>query len=623
VPLYASFNSIQELYMAKRQIDYTVSDIIRETPAWFVKKQANGADPKPKLAYIHRILDSGPIEVMGYSFLRVFESFDVSGLTNADINKLVFSARTRVATEVAKKRSVFEVIGRQNVAKLAVHSNKAYIDQQRDSKKLLLKEAQRRVNNIRAELEAKQERMIEVLREKAEAEQELFMIDQIPEIMGLNKKFVTQLQRISDLWQPFFFSDHTLYLVRRFPVHIVDSNTASGDAMGLNMGTPAAAITLKDGSSSVIVDFAFDRIVVPGNSAQHPHVAGIGNVCLGNASERAMAALSKRDIEEVIVLLEGVLTTYGAAPYVEIERFYAKRNTGRAALNLPGWLENKQGAVVALHAAVCPEYQQRIEVAYPLLFAKKTPHVYVAMPAPLRNFFRAVRRHTSEELSEAFVEFLEREPQTEADGISTRPNVYNWLDTQYGIRLPQLDEWRAVTSQAVRDAFGEARLRSLFYGIMLWYYRHPVEFIDHTLYGYSNRRAGCEATTKITVSGSEFHYDSLSYSDEVVAPSNYETETNKFLELGDVVLDKMRHDPSRLPESEVAMLETITRAFPHFVLRYQTTVNQRYVDIAKVENRASIDAAVALLGRENIAPLPHITAASDEQTDPVLTDIPF
>lgn len=123
----------------------------------------------------------------------------------------------------------------------------------------------------------------------------------------------------------------TLHDVTQNTVNFVSNEIIVSDKrpkLGIDMTVNFGRIMLKwDTARNYISADKFEKNLVFGSNYYHPHISSSNDFCFGNASSTITKALKETKIDEVLTVMQALLTTYNPdSPYVPLSDFFMMQN---------------------------------------------------------------------------------------------------------------------------------------------------------------------------------------------------------------------------------------------------------------------------------------------------------
>lgn len=448
--------------MSKRQGDYSIADILRLTPRWFVEKQTNIETCTVLLKQLHMMLDHGYNALAQEMFLEVFGKWDVSSMEMAEFNKCLteFVKKSKVSTSLSAGVTKLGLLGHEVLTK-----NLAY---DKEPRRRVLQNLRREQENKQAQAERYELRIRDLYNEIAYARIEMHASliaaekydDDIQEAEAaldvdakIDKEKLAILRAIPDSWIVVNLNVDDFTLVRRTPLIVNYTNANTGQAKTLNLGFLGVSFawSLYCKKSFGCADY------IDTQRAIHPHLSG-GSICWGNRDYAAQKFIEGKEYRKYFELFETLLTTYNPdSPYIKLGTMERMKNTNYRLINtnllIRPWFTQNRDALVRTWAETASEHF--VENITEALTPKKVREVHD--PRLKKPLDRALDKLADTRKASV----LDTEPELVADADrafyhfckihsidpdAARSEGYTWnID-------PETPDW-------IRSRFGPARLR--------------------------------------------------------------------------------------------------------------------------------------------------------------------
>ena len=330
---------------SKKRGDYTISDILRLRPAWFMEKFSDTAGIQSTLNYIHTLISGGLTAITDVPLIVLFPNWQVPlGEDNFwQVNKAIAEFTQKRGDEI---RDIVGIIGKEFFADVQDKSELA--TELAVNVKGIEREVQTttvRISSLTTDIDRWVDEIADLhdsirgrRRSIEESEQILDALTRkLEEIksssdIGRDPVFDDVFAQIPDGWVPFYVKDRVVYILRLTPVTMSNTGSiASGVSATINTGYVMARVYVNHrGMYLENAYFVSDYI-----KTRHPHahVSNSGSICWGNMSSHISKAHETRNLRNAFELLEAVLSTYcGDNPYVTFAEL-AKSQNKREFLN--------------------------------------------------------------------------------------------------------------------------------------------------------------------------------------------------------------------------------------------------------------------------------------------------
>lgn len=339
--------------MAKAYSEYTIADVLRLRPTWFLNKQERRTVTETHLNLLHSMMEYGFAHIAPRRFIDVFGDYDISGLTPQLFNKAIMTY-----TPPVKKvdRTKF---GDARLSRLpATGSWREAIELDTSALRSKLHKYTEKIRRLESAAEShiynmKHERsMMEHSLKEAKLCQQQYETLQSLMANGLGKgpdrDKIKVIQHIPKHWSVVEITTDHFWVLRTTPVHMAHMNARSGMSRSICMGYFAFKFSWDLYPSEIIpvADYIFAS-----ESRHHPHLSG-GTICWGNMDHRADEYAKSRDSRRFFELLDSVMETYcDENPYIEYGVFEKYETSKHVSINPKvlghEWFMNNQREILS------------------------------------------------------------------------------------------------------------------------------------------------------------------------------------------------------------------------------------------------------------------------------------
>ncbi len=319
--------------MAKRQADYTLSDVVRLDPKWLRNKQREErlSVYDNHILFLSQMMSAGRTQIAEYPFLEVFPSIDITRLEIPDINKALF------IYEEASRPPVEKRMDNPNLARIREAANDGKLTQTASHFEDQLREARYRVSNLEstindsrrdAENHYKEYLYYENKRLEHLKNLELKKIDvEVWEDKvanfngGLDPEKIKVLKTIPKHFRILMIDSQSFTVANIKPIILTETNSAAGVNRTLNMGHFTFRFNWKMQYKGIA--YLADNIQA---EAKHPHVSGY--ICWGNLQSLAANKLDAEDYVGWWSLFDQLLCNYNSgSPFYAWGNYVKRKNS--------------------------------------------------------------------------------------------------------------------------------------------------------------------------------------------------------------------------------------------------------------------------------------------------------
>lgn len=327
--------------MSKKRMDHTILDVIRLQPTWLLNKQTHTDKLESILSYLHRLADAGYSDILKYYFGEVFDGFDVTQLTMAEINQKLRNHTPVPKTVETQKARVLPIsFVSSSTLRKEMLRNYDWIDSAISDRNSQHDDVVTSLGNYTSQLCILRQKIAEKEWECNGLDLAIAQLYELKQTKSGRTEYNTKIKKVMEQaisvgWIPVDVSQNIITFFNREPIYLTESNAASGVARTLKMGHYGILLKVNDDSCRYVESIRFaDNIKAPRRSTLHPHMLQ-GSICFGNRSHIAEAALECSDIAKYFTVVTEVLSNYNAAsPYLSMDVFNRSKSTGYQALNL-------------------------------------------------------------------------------------------------------------------------------------------------------------------------------------------------------------------------------------------------------------------------------------------------
>ena len=222
--------------MSKRQVDFTVGDILRLRPKWFMNKQSNPTEAENNLKTLHSILSLDNAGIVHRRFIDVFREFRSASLPGNEFRRMFFEEMKRNTQPKSKRIGLYDFVSRETILDAIKPDKQSYIDRIKTSDRSIrddkeeIEEIEASINRYLEEMHRKYQG-IGIKEIELEALNEQMNLTQPLELWKLQA-----LKEIPDQWTVVNIYKDSFRVVRTKPIIITHVNEASGMASSLSIG---------------------------------------------------------------------------------------------------------------------------------------------------------------------------------------------------------------------------------------------------------------------------------------------------------------------------------------------------------------------------------------------------
>lgn len=294
--------------MAKAYSDYSIGDLKRLNLSFLVKDEDKEKEQRAAFTYLLKVAHSANIRIDDWKLLKVFgdDSEPTMVTDKKEINKRMFEKIQAMPVPTTCFGKDKLVLAKRDI----ISKTKGDLDdeilrktRERDS---FIEGASERYNAYLRNLRLATDRTtslkaLEILKASGELDDSVY--NSIASILN------------NDFWQYLFMDSSYIYFGTTKEVIQTEKNVAAGVDITVNMGLLVAKLNFDSGSISV--QPGLGTLLVQNN--YHTHVSSRGEICWGDASDRAADYITSKQYYELFCLLQTLLLTYSSAnPYVSL-----------------------------------------------------------------------------------------------------------------------------------------------------------------------------------------------------------------------------------------------------------------------------------------------------------------
>jgi hypothetical protein len=323
--------------MAKKQIDYTLSDVVRLRPKWLENKQDDAEAFNELIDFIGQMMSSGRTQIATYGFMDVFPHINISQYKIPDINRILFEY------EEANKPVVLKRKDNPNLKVIRAAYSDGCLRQSSSDLEDFVDARARRVRNVQSDADSyanEAERALRNYRDyeasrvrkmKIVSEYEMLLAaaqDKLANFTGgLDKDKLAVLKAIPKHYRVVRVGEYDFSVVNVTPIILTETNAAAGINRTLNLGH--FKYTFSYNMNFIGIQYFADNIQ---GTARHPHVNGY--ICWGNLQSLADNRLESKDYVGWWQLFDQLQANYNSgSPFAQWATYIRNKNTDYTAIS--------------------------------------------------------------------------------------------------------------------------------------------------------------------------------------------------------------------------------------------------------------------------------------------------
>jgi len=325
--------------MAKKQIDYTLSDVVRLRPKWLENRQDDPEAFDALIDFIGEMMSSGRTQIATYGFMDVFPHINISRYQIPDINRILFEY------EEANKPAVLKRKDNPNLKVIRTAYSDGYLKQSSGELEDLVGSREHRVRDAQNEADgyANDARIaLERYREYEQARiDKMRSVDEYEMLLaaaqyrlanftgGLDKDKLAILKAIPKHYRVVYVGNTEFSVVNVTPIILTETNAAAGINRTLNLGHFKYTFNYKIHMNFSGIQYFADNIK---GTARHPHVNGY--ICWGNLQSLADNRLESKDYAGWWQLFDQLQANYNSgSPFAQWATYIRNKNTEYVAIS--------------------------------------------------------------------------------------------------------------------------------------------------------------------------------------------------------------------------------------------------------------------------------------------------
>lgn len=323
--------------MAKKQIDYTLSDVVRLRPKWLEKKQLDPEAYDNLIDFLGEMMSAGRTQIAAYGFMDVFPHINISNYQIPDINRILFEY------EEANKPVVLKRMDNPNFKLIREGFAQGYIKQSNSDLTAMVSDILRKERRAQSDADGHAHEVTRLLERSRdyEANRQVSMasVAELGERLavaqdnlanftgGLDKTKLAVLKAIPKHYRLIYIGDDYFKVVNITPIILTETNAAAGISRTLNLG---------HFMYSFRYDMNFERINYFADNikgiARHPHVNGY--ICWGNLHHIADTRREKLDYVGWWQLFDQLQASYNSgSPFAPWAAYIRNKNSEYCAMS--------------------------------------------------------------------------------------------------------------------------------------------------------------------------------------------------------------------------------------------------------------------------------------------------
>lgn len=326
--------------MAKKYADYTVGDVLRLTPKWFIDKQSNADQYNINIGILHAISETHN-HIVSVPFLDLFGSYDLSEFSVPDMNKAIFEYKP--PHERAKEfQTIFPLTRIEVLDKVKFRAGMMTdIQDAKDRIENLMGQIQDYESNIanyQNSIRDYQNSIDDYFKSIRTRQREADGLTALGDKTTIDKRKLDILRAVTDMWTVASVTVRDFTLISRKPLVVNYVDAGRGVAMAVDFGyiymTYQFSTLSCVGSGKLAYNLA--RTSQTGDVI-HPHLSS-SSICFGNVASRADRARENDDYKTYFELIDTVLTTYCPDnPYRSLSDYAKASKNARVMVNRAGF----------------------------------------------------------------------------------------------------------------------------------------------------------------------------------------------------------------------------------------------------------------------------------------------